>query len=290
MVAPGFLDNPKVRGWPGGIEPAWTLLDLESFNALRKEPSGENSALRLANDLTPREIAASAVARNCATLIRHAVENGGLKLTATGNLSRAVVTEFIELFEWPDFDREAAFELHKVVNEPDFSPLFYLRHMAQMAGLVHRRRGHLRATPLGRKLLNETDRPAIQAILFHITFWHADLGFLGRGLHDTWPQFDIGIVLWSLSVAASDWQTSEKLTRLCTIPGNGVLNASWDSGTLAMEARILRTLYWFGLLDHRTEQLDEDQLFKKRLYRKSPMFDRFLTFDVIIETPNTANH
>jgi hypothetical protein len=290
MVAPGFLENPRIQGWLGGVEPAWTLLELESFNALRKEPSGENPALRLANDLTPSEIGASAVAHNCETLIRHATKDGGLKLTSTGNLSRAVVAEFIELFEWPEFDRDEAFRLHKVVNEPDFFPLFYLRHLTQMARLIHHHRGHLRATPLGRKLLNETDQPAIQAILFHITFWHADLSFLGRRLHDSWPQFDIGIVLWSLSVAASDWQTPEKLTRLCTIPVQGVLDATWDSGTLAMEARILRTLHWFGLLEQLTEKPVEGSLLEKRLYRKAPLFDRFLTFDVITESPDTAAH
>jgi hypothetical protein len=36
-----------------------------------------------------------------------------------------------------------------------------------------------------------------------------------RGLLGPWPQADIGIiVLWSLSVSAADWQTSDKLTRL----------------------------------------------------------------------------
>jgi hypothetical protein len=40
----------------------------------------------------------------------------------------------------------------------------------------------------------------------------------GRVRASARPQADIGIVLWSLSVSAGDWQTCEKLTRLCTIP------------------------------------------------------------------------
>ena len=63
MVAPGFLKNPEVTHWLGGVEPAWTLLTFESMNALRQEPSNENRALTLANDLTGVEIAQSAVAR-----------------------------------------------------------------------------------------------------------------------------------------------------------------------------------------------------------------------------------
>jgi hypothetical protein len=290
MVAPGFLDNPRVRSWLGGIEPAWTLLHIDSFNALLREPSGENHALRLANDLTPSEFSTSAVARNCETLIRRSAENGGLKLTATGNLSRAVVAEFIDLFEWPGFDRAEAFRLHKVVNEPDFFPLFFIRHMAQMAKLARLHRGRLGATRMGKKMLKPIEQRALQAILFHITFWHADLSYLGRGLHGSWPQYKIGVLFWCLSVAASNWQTPEQLTRLCTIPVNGVLDATWDSGSLAMETRILRTLYWFGLLEHRTEKPDEGRLLEKRLYRKAPLFDRFFSFDVITETPNTAPH
>lgn len=35
MTAPGMLQNPSVRKWLGVIEPAWTLLDHDSFSALR---------------------------------------------------------------------------------------------------------------------------------------------------------------------------------------------------------------------------------------------------------------
>jgi hypothetical protein len=35
MVAPGFLENPEVRRWLNGVEPAWTMLEFKSLNALR---------------------------------------------------------------------------------------------------------------------------------------------------------------------------------------------------------------------------------------------------------------
>jgi hypothetical protein len=149
MVALDFLQNPRVRRWLGGVEPAWTLLTIESMNALRREPSKENRALTLANDLTIAEIAGSAVARNILVLMRCATERGGLKLTATGNLSRSVVAEMVELFEWPDFQRAEAFAFHKIVNEPDFLPLFFVRHIAQMATFVRPYRGALKPTRLG---------------------------------------------------------------------------------------------------------------------------------------------
>ena len=196
---------------------------MASLNALRREPSKDNRALRLANDLTGAEIAASAVTRNTLILLRRAADSGGLKLTATGNLSRTVVAEMVDLFEWPGFDRAEAFRLHKVVNEPDFLPLFFVRHVAQFAKLVRALSRQSPGDALGKDMLTEDRQRALQAILFHVTFWHADLSYLGRGVHGSWPQRDIGILLWSLSVAAADWQTPEKLTRLCTIPTSEVL-------------------------------------------------------------------
>jgi hypothetical protein len=67
-----------------------------------------------------------------------------------------------------------------------------------------------------------------------------DFGYFGRGLLGSWPQTDIGIVPWSLSVSAGDWQSSEKLTRLCTIPEPAILSGTWDRTPYAMEARNLK--------------------------------------------------
>src|SRR5580704_16254786 len=92
MVAGDFLQDPQVRQWLDGVEPAWTLLTFASFQALRCEPSANQRAVRIANDLSADEIAGSAVARNTLILLRQATERGGLPVTATGNLSRAAWT------------------------------------------------------------------------------------------------------------------------------------------------------------------------------------------------------
>ena len=77
----------------------------------------------------------------------------------------------------------------------------------------------------------------------------------------------------------------DKLTRLCTVPTLAVVESVWDLGPFAMEARILRPLTWFGLLESRTE--GEAGLGVPRLYRKAPLFDRFVKFSVTIERPAT---
>jgi len=285
MVAPGFHFTPDMARWLGGIEPAWTLLTFESFNALRREPSKENRALSLANDLTDVEISTSPVTRNMLLFLQSASVGAGLKLTATGNLSRTVVADMVERFEWPEFDKAEAYRYHKVLNEPDFLPLFFIRHIATQGKLVRPYRGALRLTKLGRDLLKDPGRHALQAILFHVTFWHADISYLGRGMFGTWPQFDAGVLCWALSVSASTWQTPEQLSRLCAIPNVGVLESTWDTGCMLVEARILRPLLWFGLLEYRSEDIPGVRLGQRHLYRKSSFFDRFLAFDVKWEQP-----
>jgi hypothetical protein len=64
MVALGFLQNPEVRRWLNGVEPAWTMLEFNSLNALRHEPSASNQAIRLEPDLADAEISGSAVTAN----------------------------------------------------------------------------------------------------------------------------------------------------------------------------------------------------------------------------------
>jgi hypothetical protein len=100
---------------------------------------------------------------------------------------------------------------------------------------------------------------------------------------DSWPQSEVGVILWSLSASAHDWLPRETLTRLCASPVMGVLESQWDVGSSAMEARILRPLVWFGLLESRTEPRLATELVNCLLYRKTPLFDRFVRFNVQIE-------
>jgi hypothetical protein len=83
------------------------MLEFNSLNALRHEPSASNPAIRLEPDLADAEISGSAVTANTLHLLRRAVEAGGLKLTATGNLSRAVVEEMFGIIQAPDMPRRS---------------------------------------------------------------------------------------------------------------------------------------------------------------------------------------
>jgi hypothetical protein len=290
MVAADFLRDPQVRKWLDGVEPAWTLLTFDSLQALRREPSAIQTAIRIANDLSADEIAGSAVARNTLILLRQTTERGGLPVTATGNLSRAVVAEMCKLVEWPDYDQAAVLQFNNVINEPDFFPLHVVRTLTQAATLVRTQRGKLVVTPLGKSMPSDERQGRLLAILFHIMFWRMDLGYFGRGVLGSWPQQDIGVVLWSLSVSDGEWQTSEKLTRLCSIPEPAIMSGTWDRSTYAMEAKVLRPLLWFGLLEYRSEKIPNSRFGARHYYRKTALFDRLLTFVVRMDIAGSRRH
>jgi hypothetical protein len=290
MVAPGFLQNEEVQKWLGGIEPAWMLLDQQSFASLLEPPSRRGGTIWLAADLIDQELQKSAMAHNALVLLHAAADGPGLKLTATGNLSRIVVAEMCKLFTWPGYDMVGDFQFHKVVNEQDFLPLYFVRHAVQAAKLVRKHKGYLTISPAGRRLLEPQNLCALQAVLFHTVFWTLDLSYLGRDRFGAWPQRDGGVVLWSLSVAASDWAPREDLTRMCTVPVVGVLESEWDIGSYAMEAKILRPLLWFGLLEYRELENPDSLGGNKHCYRKTALFDRFVSFDVRLEQTDRRWH
>jgi hypothetical protein len=139
-------------------------------------------------------------------------------------------------------------------------------------------------------MLGDTKQGALLAILFHLAFWHMDLSYFGRGLLGSWPQQDAGVVLWSLSVCADEWQSPYKLTRLCTIPEPAMFSQASDRTPYAMEAKILRPLLWFGLLEHRSEEIPGSRFGQQHLYRKAELFKRLLAFDVHVDRPEGARH
>ena len=57
-----------------------------------------------------------------------------------------------------------------------------------------------------------------------------------------------------------------------------------------MEAKILRPLLWFGLLEHRSEKISTGRFDELHFYRKAGLFDRMLTFDIQVELSEALRH
>ena len=285
-----MLDNREIGRWLNGIVPAWSLLAPESFNSLQRPPSTARTAIRLAADLSINEVSTSPMARNALIVLEAAAKPPGLKLTSTGNLSRQVVAAMFDRLDWPGLERDVILQLHKVINEPDFLPLYFVRNLLEASRLVRTQKGHLVITTAGRKILDGSGLSALQAVLFETAFWKVDLGYFSRGFLGNWPQDHIGIVLWSLGVSAEQWIEPHRLVRLCTLPVDGMLRRPYDIAQYALEGAILRPLEAFGLFESREDPIPGQSFGSKTFYRKSQFFDRFLTFDVRLETDGAVRH
>ncbi|MCC4298323.1 hypothetical protein [Aurantimonas coralicida] len=277
MVKPGFLGAPDILAWLAGVQPAWTALEFESFNLLRREPDEPDIAVRFSDAVS------SPIAQNTMRFLSRLID--GTKLTVTGNLTRAFVAEVLDELDWPDFDREEMFRLHKVINEPDCLPLHAMRIFCDRGGLVRVYKKQLRLTKAGKQLVSSGDLGELNRTLFLATFWNTNLAYFDGLPLGPWPQSDIGVALWCLSVAGHQWQTPAHLVRTATIPINGIIEAagSRDIAGPIFEARVLRQLSWFGLLDVETQPDPVYGFLKRRRYRKSSSFDQFLSFDVRLE-------
>ena len=277
--------------WPGGVAPVWAMLDPESAQALRDEPSEGNRALRLASDLTEEEFGQSAFVRNALVLLEGMAVAQWLWLTDKGNFQRATVAAMRASMFWPGMEAAEQFRADKALREEDVGELHLLHRLAHMAGLVEGDAAMLRLTSLGRDMLEAGRRSGLQALLFRHAFWHMDLSRfvsgLPRGLPGRWPQGDdIGQLLWCLSAVGSDWQSADTLAALCAVPDDTLPTAHWNPVAWMFAGRILGPLRWFGLVEWREPQ----EIFEARCWRKTALFDRFVSFDVRLTDARPAGH
>ena len=78
--------------------------------------------------------------------------------------------------------------------------------------------------------------------------------------------------------------------RLGAMPTDEAMAAVRDFPAFAFEARVLRPLMWFGLLEQHSPGHSRPLRGERPLYRKAPLFDRFLTFDVALEGGDQSRH
>lgn len=273
--------------WLGGIRPAWALLPREVVEALLvADPLGEGGPVRVRADLPPAELAGSIILRHARLVLETLQHDGGAKLTAKGNLGRAFVAAMVEQFDWPEHGREEVYRFNKVVNEPDFLPLHFLHPLLREAGLARRFKGKLVIARQGRELLPPNMAGALQARLLTILFSRMNLGFLDGWPSDRFPRNQLGLVLFLLGQTASAWRSPRHLVRSCALPDGVPLDpppetpgSRFDAAASIFELRVLRFLFWFGLLERRLDPASQPgDVLAERQYRKTPLFDRSLGF------------
>ena len=279
----------EMSDWPGGVEPVWTLLEPESARALRAEPAADNPTLRLVADLPDATFGESAFVRNA--LAAFEVIDGEFlpRRTGKGRFGRDTVASMRKEMTWPGMEATEQYRTGKALREGDVWELHLLHRLMGQAGLVDRRAFLGQVTPLGHEMREPGRRGALQAVLFRHLFWHTDLSqfveTFPRGLPGRWPQDDIGVILWGLSNVAGGWQSVDTLRALTTVRDDAVARMHWNAEGSMFVGRVLGPLRWFGLLEYRGPP-DTAEVG----WRKTPLFDRFLSFDVRLARDQRRGH
>lgn len=272
------------------IPPAWAHLEPTSIKALLEPPGRLPKALRITPYDVPVEAALAAPMVVAARLLLElAVRQGGLVLTPAGFLKRADVWHVFDQTEWPGYDNAETLRMSKVINEQDAYGVLFTRIALEVAGLLRKRAGVLKATRVAKSMLADEAAPALLGELFQAVFWRMNLQDFDRNPLEFWPQHHAGLVLWCLSVTAHKWSSAEYLAPLCTIMATIIDPVAHDLPGFAMATRVLQPLTWLGLMESRKQKRvsgwgdNED-------FRKTPLFDQLLNFRVEMLGEEEARH
>lgn len=273
---------------------AWTLLTPDSLDRLLPaEPNSLPEAIQFAEceGVAPAELMCAPLLATTRLLIAQASAIDGLKLTATGNLSRSDVRVLFDALSWPDFDKAAVLALNKTLNEADVGPVEITRLVTREAKLVAHQQSRIRATKLGAALAQPENGVELFRLLFAVLFWRVNLGYFDRVPIEGWPQDHIGLVLWCMSASTDRWCRVTDLVDVTTVPDPRFGAYEFDFRGFAMESRVLRPLTWLGLMESRAEDpCDGLGMVTPRRYRKTPLFDRLLKFDVDLRDVPAGRH
>ncbi len=236
-----------------------------------------DAAIRLNGDISLSDLRGS-LALNHARLIMSKLDaDDGVKLTATGNFNRKFVKQMVEEFDWPDYGPRVVWKVNKVLNEEDFPPLNFLHALLDVSGLVRKYKGSHRLSRLGRSLLPPEEAGELMAVLFDGVFQKYNLGFLDRRpVRDNF-QAQISLTLFLMSKFAEKPCAAEDLVNTTIDPLEEDHRPFQPKHVFKW--RVLRYLEWFGLMESLPAAAN-DEWASPSLYRKTPLYDRFLEFQM----------
>src|SRR6266705_7001302 len=120
-------------------------LTQKQFYAFASDRLDGKGPCRVQEDLPFTILADTTVLPNARRFLE-ALDDGGAKLTARGNLNRKFMETLLERLQWPGYEEADIRSVCKVVNEHDFPPALYLHALFRIAGLARRQKGVLELT------------------------------------------------------------------------------------------------------------------------------------------------
>lgn len=275
-VTSAFNNRPREEF--GGLSP------YQVHRLLNTQWNGPQGAVQLADDLNLEELRDAPVLTNARILLRALDELDYVKATTAGNLNRNFVQYMLESMQWQEGYVEALRSYSKAINEEDVTALYVLRNVLGAAGVIRRTKGSFKLTRAGKYMTTDAEAGGLYALLFHTYFRVFNLGYLDRFYECPGVQHTIAYSFYALHRLANDWQNTEGLAERILLPSvlNEIPPDPYGTGyaDLVARHRILEPLRQFGLIEctYCTDRVSRCPRMDR--VRKTPLFDRFITFNL----------
>lgn len=235
--------------------------------------------------LTEQELQASSICISAMKLLRYAEQHGGIQITKLGNFYRKCVEWAAEEFQWPGYEPAELYAVNKVLNEPDFPPLFLIHEILLNTRLIRHFKGKAKLTKAGTGMIGCYGD--LQMILTE---------YMLRSPIGNDPQANA--LFWNLEHfmrvigdQLGDWTTvadfSERIIPMDLFPSRGSISSRFEA-CLFVAHEIVRPMNWLGLVDDGHLKQKSHIRLEERLIRKTPLFDRFVR--LIVPTVDGGQH
>lgn len=267
--------NDKPDPEIGGLSPN------QAYSLLYTDWESENCPLKLNKNLTIEDLADSTVFHNVRVFLSILIEMRDFDTaTATGNLNRKVVKAAFDRMRLSDIYKEDVRRFCKVINEPDLGPLYILRVICELTGLIRLRKKRFTVLKKHQKLLSDSEAGQLYHMLFLACFRKFNLGF-----YDRFPDLDslqgtIAYSFYRLSTLAQEPVSIVGLAEKILLPP--VLKEvkalpEWMKPDWIISARILQHMESFGLVKCIGDGDELDS--RKGSVVKTELFDNFMWFE-----------
>ncbi len=238
------------------------------------KPSNLSPVLFYQVSLKKADLQTSPMCRNGMSVLDHIDDTGGIPLTkAMGNFHRKFVEQAAEDFEWPGYKPEDLYAVNKVLNEPDFQPLFVMHEVLLRTRLIRHYKGKAVLTKAGKAIRGQYGE--LQAICMDYLMASP----FGADEETNLLFWDIEHFLGVIDNRLGDWVKVEELAQWL-VPVDLFKAPHWSTpdneAALFVALHVVRPLAWLGLVDDGAEMNSRAGLFRERLIKKTPLFDSFV--------------
>lgn len=274
MKAHNELSDPKM----GNLSPN------QANKLIYSKWEGSDSTIKLNENLVLSDLQEARFLLNARIFLEALANQEGDTATAKGNLNRKFTKLIFERMHWRPGHKEDTIRFNKVLNEHDVWPLHIVRIICELARLVRKRKRKFLVTNKGQQLLAEQKAGELYTLLFRTFFRQFNLSYLDSLSECYGLQGTIAYSLYRLKKVATSWQTPDSLVQSILLPKvreqvqqslSVYIKPCWF-----IEARLLRPLEDFGLLDCSYDDAYKGLTRRPEKVRKTGLFDGFINFSL----------